>query len=101
MKQRQKEKIDLWLYEEYRRLWNQMGHEPHPRHNDEIIHTVMEQINKANIWIPEQEIRPHFSRRKNHYRNRIRKEMQKSINEKDEKAGGTPIERFNETHANL
>lgn len=60
-----------------------------------------EKIDKADIWISEQEIRIHFYQRKNHYRNRIRKEIQKSIREKDEITGGKPLERFDETHVSL
>ena len=36
----------------------------------------MEHIEKADIWIPEYEVREYFYRRKSHYRNRIEKELQ-------------------------
>lgn len=76
LKQRQKEQISGWLYEEYRRRWIEKGHEPHRRDNWKIIAAVMEQIENAGIWIPEQEVRAYFYRRKSHYRNRIAKELQ-------------------------
>lgn len=76
LKQRQKEQISAWLYEEYRRLWIEKGHEPHKRNNWKIVAAVMEHIEKADIWIPEYEVREYFYRRKSHYRNRIEKELQ-------------------------
>lgn len=76
LKQRQKETISLWLYEEYRRLWLEKGHEPYKRNNRKIVAVVMERIEAAGIWIPEQEVSSYFSRRKSHYRNRIEKELQ-------------------------
>ena len=60
LKQRQKETISTWLYEEYR----------------EIVAAVMERIEAAGIWLPEQEVTKYFYRRKTHYRNRIEKELQ-------------------------
>ena len=68
LKQRQKETISTWLYEEYRRLWIEKGQEPHKQNNREIVAAVMEQIEAAGIWLPEQEV--------THYRNRIEKELQ-------------------------
>lgn len=76
LKQRQKEAISTWLYEEYRRLWIEKGQEPHKRNNREIVAAVMERIEAAGIWLPEQEVTKYFYRRKTHYRNRIEKELQ-------------------------
>lgn len=76
LKQRQKETISTWLYEEYRRLWIEKGQEPHKRNNGEIVAAVMERIEAAGIWLPEQEVTKYFYRRKTHYRNRIEKELQ-------------------------
>ena len=76
LKQRQKENISLWLYEEYRRLWLEKGHEPHKRDNWKIVAAVMERIETAGIGLPEQEVTNYFYRRKARYRNRIEKELQ-------------------------
>ena len=76
LKQRQKETISTWLYEEYRRLWIEKGQEPHKHNNKEIVAAVIEQIEAAGIWLPEQEVTKYFYRRKTHYRNRIEKELQ-------------------------
>ena len=76
LKQRQKETISTWLYEEYRRLWIEKGQEPHKYNNREIVAAVMERIEAAGIWLSEQEVTKYFYRRKTHYRNRIEKELQ-------------------------
>ena len=86
LKQRQKEAISTWLYEEYRRLWIEKGHEPHKRNNWKIIAAVMERIEAANIWIPECEVCDYFYRRKSHYRNRIIKELQPEAQDNDGQA---------------
>ncbi len=65
----------MWLYQEYRRIWLEKGHEPHKRNNWKIVAAVMEHIGAADIWIPELKVRDYFSRRKSHYRNRIEREL--------------------------
>ena len=73
--QRQRETISQWLYEGYRRCWLKAGHEPLPRDTGKIVAAVMEKIEAAGIWIPEQEIRQYFSRKKAHFKNRIEREL--------------------------
>ena len=75
LKQRQQETISQWLYEEYRRYWLEAGHEPLPRDTGRIVDAVMEKIEAAGIWIPEQEIHQYFSRKKSHFKNRIEREL--------------------------
>jgi len=76
LKQRQKEDINLWLYEAYRSHWMKTGGEPPKESKSNIIYEVMERIEAAEIWIPEQEITKYFSSQKSHYRKRIEKELQ-------------------------
>lgn len=75
LKQRQKEKINTWLFEEYRRVWLEIGHEPQPRYNQQILSDVMEKIEAGGVWIPEGEVERYFYRRKAHYRNRINRQQ--------------------------
>ena len=75
LKQRQQETISYWLYEEYRHQWLEIGQEPLPRDTGRIVDAVMEKIKAAGIWIPEQEVRQYFSRKKSHFKNRIEKEL--------------------------
>ena len=48
----------------------------HKHNNWKIVAAVMERIEAAGIWLPEQEVTKYFYRRKTHYRNRIEKELQ-------------------------
>lgn len=78
LKQKQKEQINEWLYQEYRRLWIENGRQPHKQYNSEIVEAVMIHIEKAGIWIPEYEVRNYFFSRKNRYRKRMEKELQQN-----------------------
>lgn len=75
LKQRQHEIISHWLYEVYRHCWLERGHEPLPRDTGKIVAAVMKKIEAAGIWIPEQEVRQYFSRKKFHFKNRIEREL--------------------------
>ena len=75
LKQRQRETISQWLYEEYRRCWLKAGHKPLPRDTGKIVAAVMKKIEAAGIWIPEYEIRQYFSRKKSHFKKRIEREL--------------------------
>ena len=75
LKQRQKEKINEWLYQEYRALYQQIGKVPDARHNDKILFAVMEKIEEAEIWIPFGEVEKYFFSRKNAFRKRFEKEL--------------------------
>ena len=76
LKQRQKEQISAWLFEEYHRVWLDLGHEPPPRYNTQIPLAVEEKIKAAEIWIPIEEVELYFYRRKSHYSRRINKQLQ-------------------------
>ena len=75
LKQRQQGTISQWLYEENRHRWVETDQEPLPRDTRKIVAAVMEKIEAAGIWIPEQEIRQYFSRKKSHFKNRIEREL--------------------------
>ena len=77
LKQRQKEKINEWLYQEYATLYRQIGKVPDARHNDRILFAVMEKIEEAEIWIPLGEVEKYFFSRKNAFRKRFEKGLSK------------------------
>lgn len=82
LKQSQKEKINEWLYQEYRNLCLEQNRQPSSKRNGEILAVVMEKIGEADIWIPEYEVLKYFKGKKNHYRNRMEKELlKKGMNE--------------------
>jgi len=75
LKQKQKEKINEWLYREYRAICQQTGKVPDARHNDKILFAVQEKIEAAEIWIPLGEVEKYFFSRKNAFRKRFEKEQ--------------------------
>lgn len=75
LKQKQKEKINEWLYQEYRALYRQIGKVPDARHNDKILFAVQEKIEAAEIWIPLGEVEKYFFSRKTVFRKRYEKEI--------------------------
>lgn len=76
LKQRQKEQISAWLFEEYQRIWQEIGREPSPSYNQKIVSAVMTKVEAAGIWIPTEQVKKYFSLRKSHYRARIAKQLQ-------------------------
>lgn len=58
----------------------------------------MERIENAETWIPEQEIRTYFCRRKSHCRNRIKREF---LTDTNENMKGEAIERLGKENADL
>lgn len=75
LKQRQQETISRWLYEEYRHRWLEADQEPLPQDTGKIVAAVTKKIEAAGIWIPEREVRQHFSRKKSHFKKKIEKEL--------------------------
>lgn len=78
LKQRQKIKINEWLYAEYRSLFVKNGKALDKHCNDDILDTVYEKICAAEIWIPFGEVRKYFYSHKNKYRKRC--EAEKDLN---------------------
>ena len=70
LKQRQKEKINHWLYEAYAAIFDRVGLPPDKRHNDAIVSEVYGKIEGAEIWIPYGEVIKYFISRKNAFRKR-------------------------------
>lgn len=75
LKQKQKEKINEWLYQEYSALYRKIGKVPDSRHNDKILFAVQNKIEEAGIWIPLGEVEKYFFSRKNSFRKRFEREL--------------------------
>lgn len=73
LKERQKEKITQWLYEEYAAVFERVGLPPDKRHNGAIVSAVYAKIEEAGIWIPYGEVMRHYLSRKNAFRKRYLK----------------------------
>lgn len=79
LKQKQKEKINEWLYQEYSALYRKIGKVPDSRHNDKILFAVQDKIEEAGIWIPFGEVEKYFFSRKNAFRKRLEKEVAREL----------------------
>lgn len=78
LKETQKEKINNWLYDEYKRIYDQVDKPPDSRRNDEILNAVYEKIEESEIWIPYGEVRQYFYSRKNALCKRYEKEKMRT-----------------------
>lgn len=75
LKQRQKEKINEWLYEEYAQVYHKIQKRPDSRHYSDILQTVYDKINDAGIWLPFSELKKYFLAHKNKYSKRCEKQQ--------------------------
>ena len=73
LKEKQKEKISNWLYDEYKRVYDRVGQPPDSRCNDKILDAAYAKIEEAEIWIPYDEVRKYFFSKNNAYRKRYDK----------------------------
>ena len=73
LKQKQKEKIQEWLYQEYARIYDEIGKPPSSKHNIEILSAVYDKIESAEIWIPFHEAEKYFYSRKRRFQTRYEK----------------------------
>ena len=74
LKEKQKTKINGWLYAEYKKVYDQAGKPPDSRRNEEILDAAYVKIEEAEIWIPYGEIRQYLNSRKNAFRKRYEKD---------------------------
>lgn len=70
---KQKEKINIYLYEEYALLYDKNKLPPDSRYNDEILFKIQEKIEKSGIWLPCCGLKKYFCSRKNKFRKRFEK----------------------------
>jgi len=65
LKQKQKTKINEWMYEAYKKQINEK------LSNEQALQYVYGKIDEAKIWIPWHEIEKHYYSRKNHFKKRL------------------------------
>ena len=68
LKEKQKTKIGNWMYQAFKRQVDE------GLSDDDALDYVFEEIEKAEIWIPDYEIRHQYKAKKNHFRNRLYRE---------------------------
>ena len=75
LKEFQKTKIAEWEYEAYKDSYLKYKKVPDKRRVDEILLSVYEKIEAAEIWILEDEIFKHYQSRHSKLLNRLKKEF--------------------------
>ncbi|MCD8082595.1 MAG: NUDIX domain-containing protein [Clostridiales bacterium] len=74
LKQKQKDKIAVWMYEETRKYYERTGKYPVEHHDDEVVDAVYERITEADIWVPYREVAKHYHGARTKITRRIRRE---------------------------
>ena len=71
LKMKQSDKITDWVYEEYKKYVTENDKIPDSEADEHIIDMVLNEINKAQIWIPEGEIIGYYHRKKPRLQERL------------------------------
>ena len=79
LKERQKDKIAQWLFEEYRLICGDSGKRPDKAEDEVIVDAVMAKIRDAKIWIPEREIWIYYRSRKYRMHKRLSREQSTAL----------------------
>lgn len=79
LKTKQKEKINMWLYEEYALIYDKNKLPPDSRYNDEILFKVQGKIEKAGIWLPFCELKNFFTAGKISLEKNLKRQMKTKI----------------------
>lgn len=74
LKMKQREKINGWLYEEYKDFVEKNKRIPNEMEDFEITENVLDKISAANIWIPGYEIENYYESKKTHFSKRLENE---------------------------
>ena len=75
LKNKQKEKINGWLFNEYSKIYDKIGLPPDSRWNSQILEAAYSKIEEAEIWIPYCEVEKYFYSRKTKFKNRYEKRL--------------------------
>lgn len=79
LKQKQKEKISIWLDEEMKAYYLKNGELPVKRKDYyEVLDNLYQRIQQADIWIPKYEIIKHYSKRYNRIIKRFESNIEKA-----------------------
>lgn len=83
LKESQKTKIAEWEYEAYKDSYLKYKKVPDKRRVDEILLSVYEKIEAAEIWIPEDEICKHYQSRHSKLLKRLKKEFSEDFQDEN------------------
>ena len=76
LKLKQKEKINQWMYDSYRKVYKEKGAYPDDKEDERILFCVMEQIEKAEIRISYREVCKQYRSVRENLRKRLVRENQ-------------------------
>ncbi|WP_139133560.1 transposase [Anaerobium acetethylicum] len=76
LKERQKEKIGLWMYEATYEFYKEHRDLPKGKAQEEIIRSVYEHIEEAGIWIPFYEVKNRYHSKLNTILKHCKRELQ-------------------------
>ena len=75
LKQKQKIKINDWMFEAYHNQYLATGRYPGPKEDYKIVANVLEKIEEAKIWIPDYEIEERYEKVKLKLKKRLNGEI--------------------------
>jgi 8-oxo-dGTP diphosphatase len=81
LKESQKTRIAEWEYEAYKNCYLKYKRVPNKLREDEILYSVIDKIEIAEIWIPQDEIYKHYQGRYRKLLKRLKKEFSKDFQE--------------------
>lgn len=84
LKESQKTKIAEWEYEAYKDCYLKYKKVPDKQKEDELLLSVCDKIEDAEIWIPEEEVYKHYQGRHNKLLKRLKKEFTGDFEEENE-----------------
>ena len=78
LKFKQKERIHSWMYESYKKKYQELKKYPDIKYDTEILEYVYEKIEEADIWIPYGEVAKHYKSVRSNLRKRLTRELCKN-----------------------
>ena len=76
LKQKQKDKIGVWMYEETKKYYQETGKMPVQYHDEKVIDSVYERIEAAQIWVPYGEVAKHYHDKRTQLCRRVKRELE-------------------------
>lgn len=76
LKMKQKERIHTWMYEAYKKKYQELKQYPDTKYDVEILENVYEKIEQADIWIPYGEVAKHYKSVRSNLRKILTRELQ-------------------------
>ena len=78
LKFKQKERIHSWMYESYKKKYQELKKYPDIKYDTEILEYVYEKIEEADIWIPYGEVAKHYKCIRRNLRKKLTRELCKN-----------------------